>query len=122
MGDELLGDLAHGLLVDVEQQHRELVAAEARGAIAGPQPQRQRVAERAQHLVAGEVAEHVVDLLEAVDVHQHEHGALVVAPAALELLSEVLLEAAAVPQPRQRVAVGEVEQVRLEVLARCHVG
>ena len=114
---ELDGHALDGVALHTEQQDGELVTPEARRAIAGAQPRRQRVAQRAQHFVAGQVAEHVVDLLEAVDVHQHERGVLAVAPATLELLGEVLLEAAPVPQSRQRIAVGEVEQVRLEVLA-----
>ena len=85
-------------------------------------PIAQRVGHRAQDLVAGEVPERVVDLLEAVEVEHDERRPLVVAPAARELGGEVLLEAAPVPEPGQRVALGEVGQVQLHLALLGHVG
>ena len=58
------------------------------------------------HPVADRVAERVVDLLEVVEVeHQHRAGRLLAA-AAGELGAQVLLEAAPVLQPGQRVVAG----------------
>ena len=54
------------------QQHRELVAAEARQRVAAPQRAAQPVGDLAQQPVAVVVAERVVDLLEAVEVDQQQ--------------------------------------------------
>ena len=58
----------------------------------------------AQHLVAGDVTEPVVDALEVVDVDHHERQRLAGEPAcALDLVGQALLEEAAIRQARQRV-------------------
>ena len=68
-------------------------------------------------LVAGRVAERVVDVLEAVEV-EHEHGALgAVAARACARAVELLLEAAPVEQAGERVVVGQVLELLLEALA-----
>ncbi len=59
----------------------------------------------AQHVVAHGVPERVVELLEAVDV-DHQHAHLVLRPAAPGEQPEVLVEVAAVGQPRERVGGG----------------
>ena len=59
--------------------------------------------DRLQPLVAGLVAEPVVDLLEAVEVEQDERQRVAGAADALQLAGEVLLEGAVVAQPGQRV-------------------
>jgi hypothetical protein len=57
-----------------------------------------------------------------VDV-QHEHAAgLALALDQAHLLGQVLQEAAAVVEPRERVVVGEVLELRLEALALGDVG
>src|SRR3712207_6928366 len=56
--------------------------------------------------VARVVAERVVDLLEVVDVEQHERSAAAVAGGALELALERLVEVAPVVQAGERVAHG----------------
>ena len=61
--------------VGVEQRHRELVAAEADDQIGAPQRVLEPGAELAQELVPGGVPEGVVDLLEAVEVEEHERDA-----------------------------------------------
>ena len=78
----------------------------------------QRRGDRAEQLVAGGVAERVVDVLEVVEVERRARAprcrsARRTASDAVELL----LEAAAVEQPGQRVVVGEVLQLALEALA-----
>ena len=57
----------------------ELVAAEARHGVAGAQAAGEPSADLLQQLVAGVVAERVVDLLEAVEVHQQHRDLLAVA-------------------------------------------
>ena len=66
------------LLGDVLEQDRELVAAEARGHVGAARARVQPARELDQHLVAGGVAERVVDRLEVVEVEEdHRGGALV---------------------------------------------
>jgi hypothetical protein len=59
----------------------------------------------------------VVDVLEAVEVDHRERGGLAVARAALDLAMELLLESPAVREPGQRVVLGLVAQLLLELLA-----
>ena len=68
-------------------------------------------------LVADGVAERVVDVLEAVEVEHQDRAAMAVALGRSQRAVELLLEAAAVEQPGQRVVVGEVLQLALEALA-----
>ena len=73
---------------------------------------------RLQELVAGVVAERVVDVLEAIEVEE-QHGRL--QTAALRQrdgLGEVLLQEHAVGQPGERVVVGEPPDLFLR-RARC---
>ena len=75
-----LGDRDRVLLVDdVLAQDRELVAAEAGDGLVPAQRVPQPLGDREDQLVAGRVAEAVVDHLEAVEVEE-QHGD--VAPAA----------------------------------------
>ena len=97
--------------VDARQQDRELVAAEAGDDVGRAQPLAQHARDARQQAVAGGVAEGVVDGLEAVEV-EHERGALgAVAAHVREVPRELLLEAAAVREPGERVVVGEVAQL-----------
>ena len=70
----------------------------------------------ADQVVAGVVAEAVVDLLEAVDVDDHHRALAAVAGAEGDVLVELGAEAAAVEQPGQRVVVGQVAQLGLGLL------
>ena len=70
-----------------------------------------------QHLVAGEVAEGVVDRLEVVDVDQQQRPGRHLAARARHLGLDLLLETAPVPQPGQRVLLGESLQLLVEALA-----
>ena len=53
-------------------QYDELVTAEAGHGIDAPSEEHQATPHLAKDLVAGVMAERVVDLLEAVEVHKHE--------------------------------------------------
>ena len=98
------------LLPAVGEQDRELVATEAShdvGAADGP-PQQARDGD--QELVAGVVAEGVVDLLEVVEVEQEERSGGAVATAEVEVALELVLEAPAVGEAGQHVVVHQVGQ------------
>jgi hypothetical protein len=77
----------------------------------------QRTADRADDLVTGLVAARVVDVLEAVEVEQEDRALAAVARGVGDVLGELLVEAAAVEELRQRVVVGQVLQLVLEALA-----
>ena len=70
----------------------------------------------ADQVVAGVVAERVVDRLEAVDVDDHHRALAAVAGAEGDVLVELGAEAAPVEQPGQRVVVGEVAELGLGLL------
>ena len=70
------GGAGRRLVAGVEHD-RELVAAEPRERVAGPQRLLQARADLAQDLVAGVVAERVVELLEAVEVDQQQRDLVV---------------------------------------------
>ena len=77
---------------------------------------RRIVGDAADQVVAGLVAEPVVDLLEAVDVDDHHRALAAVAGGEGDVLVELGAEAAAVQQPGQRVVVGQVAQLGLGLL------
>ena len=74
---------------------------------------RRIVGDLADQVVAGVVAEAVVDRLEAVDVDDHHRALAAVAGAEGDVLVELGAEAAAVEEAGQRVVVGEVAQLGL---------
>ena len=65
-----------GLGIGVRQQQGELVTADPEWSVDRAQGARQQRAEAAQRLVAGGVAGAVVDLLELVEVDEHERRAV----------------------------------------------
>ena len=87
----------------VGQQDRELVATEPRDDVVVPQRAAQPFRDLLQQLVPAVVAERVVDVLEPVDVQEHEPDA---GPGLLRLEDRAphpLREHAPVGQPRERV-------------------
>ena len=104
-------------LVDADQDHGELVAADPGDDVGRAAALLQRGADRGEQPVADRMAVEVVDALELVDVEHRERGVLAVARAALDLALELLLEAAAVRQPGERVLLGLEPQLLLELLA-----
>ena len=100
-------------VADVVEQQRELVAAVARDGVAGAQRAFDPLRDRHQQAVADEVAERVVDELEAVEVEE-QHGAAelaVVAARALRLELEAVEEERAVGQPGERVVQRVVAEI-----------
>ena len=98
-----LGDLLAVVVVDVLEQHRELVAAEPRGEVAGAHRGGDPVGDRHQHRVAGRVAVLVVDRLEVVEVEEQHRRLAALAP---QRLAEAAQELRPVAEPGERVRVG----------------
>jgi hypothetical protein len=94
----------------------ELLAAIARGESLSAGTLMQQRSERAQQVVAGEVAVRVVVVLEVVDIEEQERELAAMAPATAELLIERLPEESVVVQPGQTVAIRHVRQLRIELL------
>ena len=122
---DLLGDRLGGqprVAVEVGQQDQELVAALAREQVGRAHDAAQAHRDPPQQLVAGGVAERVVDGLEVVevDVQQRDRGAG--AAGAREAEREVLVEQRAVGQLRERVVVGEEGDLLLRAAALGDVG
>ena len=111
--DDAVGDAADVLgVADVVQQHGELVAAQARGEVAGLERAEQASGDRLQQLVADRVPERVVDRLEVVEIQEEDR---VVAPARGQQLAEPIEEERAVGQAGQRVVEGLVLEAALEL-------
>ena len=112
MSTSRVGGFVRAVLVGALEQDAELVAAEARDAIALADASRQHLRDLDQGLVAGLVAERVVDHLQAVDVDEQHGGAVVVAADAVDRRFELAQEAAAVRKVDQDVLMGKlVEQL-----------
>ena len=88
-------------LADVLQQHDELVAAEPRDDVAGPDAAAQARGGGPQHRVAGLVTERVVDDLEAIEIDEQNGEPAAVAARRFARQAEQLREARAVRQAGQ---------------------
>jgi hypothetical protein len=106
---------------DLRYQECKLVAAEAshvraralliRGALPASEALAQPLGEDPEQLVAGGVAERIVDLLEAVEVHVEEGESVALLLRGRHRLGELVHEEAPVSQPGQAVEVGAVSEV-----------
>ena len=105
-----LGDLLGEERRAVRQDHRELLAAEARDRVHRPDA----LAERDRHVleddVAGLVAVRVVDPLEVIDVDHEDERRLAGARDPVDLARQRQLEVAPVGQAGQRIAARELAQ------------
>ena len=107
---DALGDAGGALVVAAVEQDGELVAAEARGQVAGAQHPAQAAGEGDEQLVADLVAEAVVDPLEVVEVEEeHDRAAVGRASAA----STCWVNSARLASPVERV----VRRAVLEAVA-----
>ena len=86
-----------------------------------PDRSTQRAGHHLQGLVAGMVPVGVVDLLEGVDVEQHQGQRVTEAPGGAQMLLDLVLEAPAVVDAGQFVEVRQRTQVDFEALAVRHV-
>ncbi len=125
--DERLGqclERALGELVDVElvgqpgQEDGELVATHPGHGVLAADRLHQAVAHLLDQLVAGGMAEGVVDRLEVVDVDEEHAHRLAHPPRAHELLLHAVLEQPPVGEPGQGVVPGHVRDLleQVEVL------
>ena len=113
-GDEARRDGHRGAeLRLVEQQDRELVAAEAGGHVAGADARLDAVGDRGEQPVAGRVPEGVVDVLEVVEVEEQDDRDPV-GGRVLDRAVDLLGEQAAVGEAGQRVVVGLEPELLLE--------
>ena len=103
-----LGGDVGAALVRIRQQHGELLAAHARGKVDAAVRRAQDLAGAAQDLVPARMSEPVVDLLEVVEVAEHEAHGLARAAGPLHLEIEGLVEAAPVSHPGDGVLAGGV--------------
>ena len=106
---------ASAAVVDVLDEHGELVAAEPRGGVGAAQRVAQPLGDADEQLVAGGVAEGVVDRLEVVEVdEQHRHG-LAGAAAAQQRVVDAVAEQRAVGEVGERVVEGLVRELLLQL-------
>ena len=97
----------------VLDEHRELVAAQARGRVAAAQGGADATGDGHQQLVAGVVAQRVVDRLEVVEVHEQHCHAL----AALgQGMRQAIAEQRPVGEPGERVVQGLSLELVLQLL------
>ena len=99
---------------DVLEQDRELVPAQPRGRVAGPQAAAQPPGDARQQLVAGGVPQGVVDRLEVVEVEEQDRDREGGAQLARQRVFDAVAEQRAVGQLGQRIVEGPVAQLLLE--------
>ena len=115
--EHLAGEGRDVLLLDVREEEDELVAADARDGVAGPDAAAQARSDLPEDLVADAMAHRVVHGLEAVEVEE-EDGELRAGPLRLgQREVQVVLEALAVREARERVVVREVLDLLLGPLS-----
>ncbi|KMO35630.1 hypothetical protein VQ03_21505 [Methylobacterium tarhaniae] len=103
---DLLGDPAGLGLVDLRQEDRELVAAQARHHLPRPQHRRDPARQGLQQAVAHGVAVEVVDVLEPVEVEAHHRHPPPGGLRQRDLLVQAGAEGRPVRQAGQGVVVG----------------
>ena len=94
------------------QQDREFVATEARAGIAGADLGLGTPRHFLERLVAGQVAEAIVDLLEVVDVDHEARQRLARALRSRELLAQAVVEIAAVVPAGEEIGDAAAHQAR----------
>ena len=100
-------------------EHDELVAAEPRRGVGGTNGVHDPLRHDLEHLVAGEVPERVVDVLEAVEIDEEHRDHVAVPARDRQRVRETVEERAAIEQRRERVVVGEPVDVLLGQLLLC---
>ncbi len=101
--------------VGAGQQHGELVAAEAGHGVDLAQAALQAARDLAEQRVAHAVAEGVVDVLELVQIHEHQRERPMVAARHARQLADAVGEQAAVGQVGEGVDVRQPHQVALDL-------
>src|SRR6185312_12228061 len=103
---DIVGDLPRLLQGAADEQHAELIAAQAGDRIAVAHRVPQDLGDLAQHAVAGEMAARVVDDLETIEVEITQHVLAFAAMPALGRLLQAPLELAAVDEAGERIVRG----------------
>src|SRR5581483_4211985 len=104
-------ELARLALLDLRDDHGELVASHAARDVGRTNDLPDALGDLREHGIAGEMADPVVDLLEAVDVYDHERKSALVPLGAVDLAREGLVEVAAIVEAGQRVEVRELPRL-----------
>ncbi len=107
--DDPFGHLHQHPVPHVLAHDDELVTSQAAHGVLGPHSGPQALADADEHLVAGGMAEGVIDHLEPVEVHEQHADAGVLAAGAGDRLSQPLEHQRAVGQAGERVVVGPVD-------------
>ena len=117
--DQAIGDAPRdGHLRGIPEKHGELIAPDSGGKVAGPQRRLDSVADGRQELVAGGVAERVVDDLEVVEIEEQDDRDEPGGIGRLEALGHALGEECPVGEPRQGVVIRLVLEFLLEARER----
>lgn len=114
---QTLGDLHRFLEARSRQEGAELLAAEACHQIVGAQHAFRGLGDGDEDLVAGIMAERVVDALEMVDIEHDDRERLLLAARASDLGADYFGQPAAIAEPGERVREGlplEAIQLLLE--------
>ena len=99
-----LAHLQGTLGVGMGHQHGEFVAADTEAAIGVSRDLADKVAQLAQHFIAGGVAFALIEHVEVVHVDDEQSDRHLVAPKPLDLSVKFFLEGAEVAQPGQAIA------------------
>ena len=116
LGQHSFRDADRLFVVDVLQEQRELVAAEARGGVARPDGPRQATGDLADEVVSLSMAERVVHRLEVIEVEEEHRHALRVPATSAEGVLEPIDEQLPVRKARQRVVKRLAGQLLFELL------
>ncbi len=110
----VVGDLPRFVERAAREQHRELVAADARDGVRIAQALLQQRGDLAQQVVAGDVPARVVDELEPVEIEVADHVTDAFAARGVERRLEPPLELRAVDEARQRIVARLVRHLARE--------
>ena len=107
--------------VDAFEQDGELVARQPRHGIGGAHGADQPLRHRLQQPIARVVAERVVDVLEVVEVEEHDRHVAARAAGQRERVLDAIAEQVPVGEPGQRIVKRQLPQLLFEALALADV-
>ena len=112
--EDALGDPVQLLGAGAVEEHGELVAADVRHRVAGPDQATEPVGDADEQLVADAVTEGVVHRLEVVEVDDHDAERPGLAAAAGDRVGEAVTQQRAVGELGERIVEGAVAQLALQ--------